>query len=1788
MLFMQTYIEIEGAREHNLKNVHLKVPHYALTVFTGISGSGKSSLAYDTLYKEGQRRFIESLSPYARQFLGQMEKPKVDRIEGLSPAVCIDQKRRGFSSRSTVGTITEIYDHLRLLFSRLGTPYCPSCHIEVVTQSIDQITSVVLQDYRGEQALILAPMIVERKGEYRKELAEWKSDGFVRVRVDGKVYRLDEEIPMQRYSKHSLELVIDRIVLDPMNKGRITESIDHALQCAQGKVAIALDSGVYRIFSKERACPQCGFSIPELEPRLFSFNNDQGACSLCQGRGVEERFDPELIVPDPGLSISHGALECIKKDGQLIFSSYGLDHIEGMALYYGISLDLPWKETPENFRNAVLWGTQDYPPLENKKSKKDFPVFPGLIPLMDKVYSQYNLPQYKRFMQISICKECNGMRLKKESLHVLFRGKNIAELSALTTQELHSFFQALSLKEEERLIGKEIFKEIEARLRFLIHVGLPYLTLERRANTLAGGEMQRIRLARQLGANLQGVLYILDEPSIGLHPRDNARLLKALGDLRDSGNTVVVIEHDEETMRAADLIVDIGPGAGSHGGEVVVQGDLDDIQKSQLSPTGRYLSFKEEIPLPSSRRKPSQGWIKLSGISANNLKNIDVEIPLGIFAVVTGVSGSGKSTLVDDVLHKALARELHNSGEIPGKYSQILGIENLDKVIEVDQSPIGRTPRSNPVTYIKVFDEIRNLFALLPEAKVRGYTPGRFSFNVSGGRCEHCQGAGYKEIEMQFLANVLIPCEECNERRFNRETLEIEYKGKNIFDILDMTVAEACEFFTNHPKISPVLETLLDVGMGYIKLGQPSPTLSGGEAQRIKLVRELRRRDTGKTLYILDEPTTGLHFADIKKLLYALNKLVAKGNSVLVIEHNLDVIKVADWIIDLGPEGGEGGGRIVATGTPEMIMACPESYTGIALKSYINHTIAQYSRQKNQKAQSRDMMIYGATKHNLKNITVRIPKEKMTVVTGVSGSGKSSLVFDTLFAEGQRAFLESLSTYARRFLGRLDHGDVESVEGLAPAIAIDQKSISANPRSTVATMTEIYDYLRILYARAGTAHCPECDRPLKAYTPTSASLEIISNPDKGYGLVLAPLYFPGSKKFFTLDSPAALREYAIHLLSKGFTRILIGGEQHRLDELPKDLSKRVPIHLVIDRLQNLEANATRMAEAMENAFSVGHKVAFFYLESKNMLKSFCTLPACVECDYYQEEELHPRMFSFNHYQGACPKCDGLGTLAEYDCPECEGARLKQKYLYIKIQGLSISDFCKLKVDESLEFLENLQLDKNRAVIAQDVVKEIKNRLHFLSDVGLQYLSLERRGNTLSGGEAQRIRLATQIGNRLVGVLYVLDEPTVGLHQRDTERLLTTLRSLVDNGNTVVMVEHDPQCIQSADHILEMGPGAGSQGGKIVVEGTIDDVKNCKLSPTGMYLAKKRKIKTRVALPTSQKHLRIEKACLHNLKEISVSFPLERLTVVTGVSGSGKSSLVVDILQNALTSQQSAFAKDIIQGTPKDGFDRITGLRHLSRLVVVDQTPLSRTPRSNPATYCDIFTPIRNLFASMPGAKARGFNAGRFSFNHPDGRCEVCEGRGLVQIEMHFLSDVWVTCKACQGKRYLEETLAVHYKGKNIAQVLDLDINEAIEFFQAQNAIMKRLRILQDIGLGYLKLGQATSTLSGGEAQRLKLAAELSSPGQGQTLYIMDEPTTGLHASDVQTLLSVLDKLVNAGNSVVVIEHNLDVISSADWVIDLGPEGGEEGGTVVYTGDPKGMLKNKQSHTGKSMQKFFSR
>ena len=1914
-------LAIRGAREHNLRGINLDLPKGKLIVFTGVSGSGKSSLAFDTLYAEGQRRYVESLSSYARQFLGQLPKPDVDLLAGLSPSISIQQKAASRNPRSTVGTITEIHDFLRVLFARVGDGYCPTCNKPIAGQGREQILARVESLPHGTPVLILAPLVKGQKGEFKDLFEDLRKKGYLRVRIDGEVSRLEEDPRLDRRIKHHIEVVVDRLRVQPSDRSRLAEAMEAALGLGKGEMVVSVlpeDSSrpasasrekptEDMLFSSNHACSSCGVSYAEPTPQMFSFNSPAGMCRDCDGLGKRHAFDPELLVPDESLSLRTGAIAIL---GKLTAMGRWRRHIyEGVATSLGINLKTPWKDLPTEHRNWILHGSGDRHITYEWKQRggtvwKHGGTWEGVIPQLmagfRKVASGPRRMQLEKYMRVRHCDTCSGARLNAQARAARVANITLPDLESWPMSQVSAWLEperggmSQNLDLRRRTIASELIKEIRGRVQFLMDVGLHYLTLERSAPTLSGGEAQRIRLAGQIGCGLVGVLYILDEPSIGLHPRDNDRLIQSLLRLRDLGNTVIVVEHDEDTMRAADWVVDFGPGPGIRGGQVVAEGPLPSILNHPDSLTAQYLSGRMVIPIPPERRPGNGHAITIRGARHHNLKNINARFPLGTFLCVTGASGSGKSSLVNDILRNALAatdadaegEEGSATKDRAGLHDTIEGTDHIDKVICIDQSPIGRTPRSNPATYIKLFDQIREMFALTTEAKARGFTAGRFSFNRPGGRCESCEGNGSTKLEMDFLADVWLKCPVCEGKRYNHETLQVKFKGKSIHDILEMDVATALAHFESVPKARTILATLAAVGLDYIHLGQPAPTLSGGEAQRVKLARELSRRDTGRTLYILDEPTTGLHFEDIRKLLEVLQRLVDAGNTVVVIEHNLDVIKTADWIIDMGPDGGGGGGEIVVEGTPETVSRHPESHTGMALAPVLGiRRPAKKGKQALAKNRAKviaepmdRLVVRGASQHNLAHLDLEIPRGKTSVFCGPSGSGKSSLALDTIYAEGQRRYMESLSSYARQFLGQVGKPRFDQITGLSPAISIEQKTTSRSPRSTVATVTEIHDYLRVLYSRLGTLHCPRCQVPVGARSTDEIIAAVQAMPPDSRIYIASPIDRRGQETH---------QELLDSLRRDGYTRVRIDGVTCSIDEAPAiDHRRKHAIEVVVDRLVIRSAQRSRMADSIEKALGLGKGVMRVIRvddripETSWLVEQYSRILSCPQCGRGYER-LNPHHFSFNSPLGWCQSCEGLGVqkgtqtnlvfrdrgssladgalaawpdlkedpafesmaqslarhggfdlntpwedlsnsakimvidgcgeewieasgilagaqfqyrglnpamaqlarsspavrerldalVGEVPCGACRGARLRPEpaacRLSLGATSFNMAELQNLELAKSLAIFTEYATSGNHPAVASDLVREITNRLGFLVSTGLHYLSLDRPAPTLSGGESQRIRLASQIGSGLTGVLYVLDEPTIGLHPRDNRLLLDALRHLRDLGNTLIIVEHEREVILDADYLVDFGPGAGKEGGQIVAAGIPAAMLKSGVSPTGQYLTGDKAL----PVPATRRHtsplrtLAIVGARQNNLKNIRLAIPLGCFVAVTGVSGSGKSSLVNEVLRDTLLRRLHRAI------TPAASVDNILGCEHIDKVIDVGQDPIGNSPLSNAATYTGLFDLIRELFAKMPESRVRGWQPRRFSFNKPGGRCETCEGNGQRKIEMHFLPDVWVECEACCGKRFNAETLAVKYKGKSISDVLSMRVDEALEFFGSIPKVRRAVQTLADVGLGYLELGQPAPTLSGGEAQRVKLATELARPSTGKTLYILDEPTTGLHFSDIEKLLFVLHRLVDQGNTVLVVEHNLDVIKNADWVIDLGPEAGPGGGTVVAQGSPESIV-----------------
>jgi excinuclease ABC subunit A len=1793
-------IRITGARQNNLRDLSLDLPLGELTVITGVSGSGKSSLAFDTLYAEGQRRYVETFSPYARQFLDRMDRPQVDRIEGIPPAIAIDQTNPVRTSRSTVGTMTEINDHLKLLFARAGVLHCRNCSQPVHRDTPASILESLRTRTAKEDPRLLICFQVTRPAtlpakEFRALL---ESQGYVRFLEEAGADTL-------------LTVVQDRLRLGNAETARVGEAIEAALRSGRGRMQVhSLDdagetAAIWR-YSSQLHCAECDISYQEASPSHFSFNSPLGACDTCRGFGRVIGVDYDLVIPDRTKALAAGAI----KPWQTATGKECQDDMVRHAPAAGIPLNVAWQDLNAEQQHWVLQG-------DGKKGRKHWYGVKSYFDYLErKAYKMHVRVLLSRYRSYTECPDCKGARLKPESLLWRLGPYNAQALSLLPAARAREFFDHFTLPPPLTDADSLLMQEIRARLGYLCEVGLGYLTLDRQSRTLSGGEVQRINLTTALGTSLVNTLFVLDEPSIGLHPRDMSRVIAVMQKLRDAGNTLVVVEHDPQIMLTADRLIDMGPGAGEHGGQILYNGTPAGVTSAKSSLTGDYLSGRRSIAATTADENTanwSRGSLVLEGATLHNVQNATLRVPLCKLVCVTGVSGSGKSTLITELLYPALQRSFGKPVESNGHFTRMTGQEALHGVVLVDQSPIGRTTRSNPASFVGAFDPIRALFAKLPEAVERKYTAGTFSFNSGNGRCPECGGNGFEHVEMQLLADVYLRCAACDGKRFRDEILELRIDGANgaradIAAVLAMTVTEALVFFAKAPEVLKRLQPLADVGLSYVRLGQPVPTLSGGEAQRLKLAGHLADTDsTDRQLLIFDEPTTGLHFEDIAQLMRAFGKLTARGHSLLIIEHNLDVIGAADWLIEMGPEGGDAGGRIIAEGTPAVFRAAKTGHTGAALATYLLTADAVRDQgaatKRVAKTPPRTIEVRGAHEHNLKNINVSIPHGAMTVVTGVSGSGKSTLAFDIIFGEGQRRYLESLNAYARQFVQPAARADADSVTGIPPTIAIEQRTSRGGRKSTVATLTEVYPFLRLLFVKLGVQHCPDCDLPIEPLSPDAIAARILKQHRQRTVNLYAPLV--SSRK-------GLYNELARWAQKKGYAELRVDGKLVPTARWPKLARHRThDIELPLGELAISAQNEPRLRELIATGLDAGKGVLL--LEAGGKTQSFSSRRACPGCGT-GFAELDPRLFSYNSSKGWCESCFGTGLeigefdaeqtgeesawleeAADHSCSSCEGQRLNPLALAVKFRENSIADLAALSVADLATFLSKLKLAAREQAIAADLMKEITGRLQFLERVGLAYLSLDRAAPTLSGGETQRLRLAAQLGSNLRGVCYVLDEPTIGLHPRDNRLLLDALAELGQGRNTLVVVEHDEETIRRADHVLDLGPGAGSRGGQVVAEGTMADLMRSPASITGRCLrapmqhpeTPRRAVVRRGSKATAM--LRVEGISLHNLDKLDVELPLGRLIALTGVSGSGKSTLALDVLQPELARAVAHKGK----AQKPQLCSALHGANQIERVMEVDQTPIGKTPRSCPATYVGFWDAIRRVFAGTTEAGIRGYTAGRFSFNTEGGRCTACQGQGIRTVEMNFLPDVKVLCDVCKGQRFDAETLSVRWRDKSIGDVLAMSVDDAVEFFRSHASIAHALQLMQEVGLGYLTLGQQSPTLSGGEAQRLKLVTELARirPATGATgsrgaLYILDEPTVGLHMADVERLITVLHRLADAGNTVLVVEHNLDVIAEADWIIDLGPEAGPAGGRIVTAGPPSTVRAHRNSRTGAELASFM--
>lgn len=1851
-------IEIKGAHQNNLKHIDLTLPLGSFTVVTGVSGSGKSSLVFETLYAEGQRQYIETFSPYARQFLERLPHPKVQSLTGVPPAIAIDQNDTIKTTRSTVGTMSEVNDYLKLLFANHGTLFCPHDGQEIACFSAGHIVEDIQKkaqifDPNGKlyvQFEVHAPLSYSEE-DIRAHLS---SQGFTKI------------AHIDTFETHRVYHVIaDRFKVQRLETARLTNAVETALDKGHGQVQVLVidsDEASHTLgrYGNRRQCPNCQRTFKAAQPNLFSFNSPIGACESCKGFGRVMEFDLQKAIPDPTKSVFEGAIVPLTKPSAQTIAGELTQalKLQGISIYKAI-------EDYSDEEMAFLLHGRVLNTLAPNRWQGLYHWYHSLEKAMHKVSNRILLAHYRKYVT---CPSCLGSHLKPDALHwrigqaplqSLTRalhpsadnelseqayaqqpGLNIHEMMLMPIDELQKFFNDFA-HQNTNPATELLIREITARLNYLVNVGLGYLTLDRQSRTLSGGEVQRLHLTSALGTNLVNTLFVLDEPSIGLHPRDMSRINQILKNLHQSGNTLVVVEHDPQVMLCGQRLVDLGPAAGAQGGQIIFNDTVEAIFDAK-TPTADYLSGRRRIDRTPKSEDQLQSFISFKHCTHNNLKDIEVRFPLNALSVVCGISGSGKSSLIADTVVPLLTQ----TTETQQHHVYPRPDQCFDETIFMDQATIGATSRATIASYLDVFTWMREVFLAKAHQShpLQSLDLGLFSFNSPVGRCPTCEGSGLESIDLQFMAEVQLPCPDCQGQRYNKKALSVyvtldDQNTYNISDVLNLTVEQALQAFKSHEAICRRLQILELVGLEYLTLQQSLSSLSGGERQRLKLAKKLvegltqsSRSQQKRFCFIFDEPTTGLHFSDIEKLIHVFNTLIQLGHTVIVIEHNLDVIHCADWIVELGPEGGHLGGHLVFEGSVKALRQ-QQTYTAQYLNAWEavldnpkahlsffdfhkdsvpSEKVPANALLSNANPNTHAIEIFGAREHNLKNINLSIPRDQLTVITGPSGSGKSTLAFDILFAEGQRRFLSTINAYARTMVQPPPAPDVDLIRGIPPTVALEQRTTRGGQRSTVGTITSIYHYLRLIYLALGVQYCPSCQVPTKQNSlediVTQLSAQCHAHKQT---LLLTPLVV--EKKGFHQDT--------LEMIQQNFKGAVIDGQLYDTHTLTGLTLERYKSHTIYGLIQTIEPQASlekdvyheNLSQRIQDFFHaypqsslgvVSYDHTTHALEQALKTTHFynCT-QGCPQCarSFMQSD---PRLFSFNSPLGQCPTCLGTGVVTQTQktlvdgkeveetiqmpCPECENSRLNVNVRNIRWHGYGIGELGNMFMTDLLNHIEGLTLSSREQAIVGDALIEIKERLRLIIDMGLDYLSLNRSAPTLSGGEMQRLRLASQLRSTMSGVCYILDEPTIGLHSSDNTKLLNAIEKLATRGNTVLIVEHDEETIRKADHIIEIGPHAGAFGGEVVVTGSLSDLLKSPTSVTAQYLRHPIVHRPDQLLPITADtpRLTFKKIRFNTLNIDELQLPLGRLIAITGISGSGKSTLCREIIYKNLHRVDTAIEPI--------GCESIEGQHGIGFVTEVDQTPIGHTPRSCPATYLDIFTPIRNLFAQTPDAQSKGFSASRFSFNLTKGNCPTCGGQGMINLEMSFLSDVKILCEACKGSRFNEETLSVKWKGLSIADVLELRIDEAVQIFEPFPKIVTSLKLMQDVGLGYLKLGQHSPTLSGGEAQRLKLVSELAKAVTATAktklkprLYILDEPTVGLHMSDVHKLAHVMKALVKYGHTVVVIEHNLDLIAQADWIIDMGPQGGAKGGQIVGQGTAF-ELQHQNTLTGQCLKAFLNR
>ena len=1769
-------LRIRGARENNLRNVSLDIPHDQLTVITGLSGSGKSSLAFDTIYAEGQRRYIETFSPYTRQFLDKVKKPSLDLIENVRPAIAIQQKTRINNSRSTVGSITNINDYLKVIWANLASPSCPNCGIELQRWNARRLSALImrrLQDHPSRTLILAAPAAL--RASISQESARLSMLGFDRI-FDRHSEAIHNLVDFDGTKCSELWVIIERLkgalfADQSALQTHIIDSCEQAFALGSGSVilissrensrraylritqdGISRKAGLYEYeqFSSDFSCSSHNLVIPRPSAGLFSANHPYGACPECKGFGRVLTIDRAKCVPNPKLSIEQNALLCWAGE-----SARGLmRRLLRFCQKESIPTKIAWSKLTAAQQEIIF----------THRSRDFVGILPWFKRLERKIYKMHVRVFLSRYRKQEICGHCLGARLRPEALAYRLGGKSLPDIWQLPLDRLLPWLaqQLDTLRELVQLPRglEEVITQTIARLSYMLELGLPYLTLDRTARTLSGGETQRVNLASALGSELTSTQFVLDEPSVGLHSRDSARMLGAIRRLADKGNSVLVVEHDPECILAADQIVELGPHSGNRGGEVIFNGPASQWDVAQLDShiTARILE--------TSFATPS---IDFEHVKIRNLKDIKVSIPLARLVCLSGVSGSGKSTLAHEVIKPAFDARV--SGEsLPFK---VRGLDQLNSIAVIDQSPLAKTPRANVATYTDIWDTIRTRLAASEDAQSRGLSKSSFSFNVNAGRCTACDGSGFIREDMQFLSDEFILCEVCLGKRFQPTILEVQLLGKNVHELLCLSVEQAAEIFSQEPKIKQPCDLLIKIGLGHLRLGHPLSELSGGEAQRLRLIPFITATGSQPTLLIFDEPTTGLHMRDVAKLVELFYSLRARGHSILCIEHNLEVLGSADWVIDLGPEGGEAGGEVTLAG-PVSEFLKPEnakiSHSAAALQQSCRAHKRRAPDREQRPVVANELLIRGAREHNLKNITLNIPLDKIVALTGVSGSGKSTIAKDIIFAEGQRRYLDCLSPYARQFINELKRPEIDSILNVRPTICVQQHTFQPSRQSTIATISEVANYLRLLYSKAAIQYCP--DHPQQAISALSIQemAEHVLSDKRGSIRILAPVIRKKKGHHRTVIERAQLAQ-VVELRVDGVlapTRKFSEGLER---------NKVHSIEFVLARFNPEAIDRELIEQVLTQAISLGGGEVIVVSENfEYVLSSERTCRICRK-GYFRPD---PEDLSFSSKRGACPRCQGSGELNHGKiCPACEGTRLAPHARALRIVDKNIADVSSIGAPQLLEFLKAVKFPERTRSLAESICDELFARLNTLITVGLDYLALNRHCSTLSGGELQRLRLAAAIGSPLSGVLYIFDELSIGLHPVDNQAVLRLVQTLAERGNSIIIIEHDPMTIRACQHIIEVGPEAGQAGGTIVANESILEFERRADTLTALALRDDSLrnplgyLKTLAHKPVRcSEQITIRHAYVNNLKISKLQLPLGALVSVVGLSGAGKSSLLHAAIANSINLGKTVGAKTKTGATmwSHEGIT-IESDRALTRALLIDQRPIGANSRSTPASFLGVFDQIRALFASTLEAKARGWTQSFFSYNTGKGRCASCKGQGVIKLEMNFLADAEMLCDSCRGKRYSPEAESVRYQGYSISDVLMMTFDQARGVFANHRKIHEPIRRCCELGLGYLALGQGSQTLSGGEAQRLKLAAELGVAKRRDYLYLFDEPTTGLHRHDVGKLVQALRSLVESGSSVMVIEHDSDLILSCDYVLELGPGAGEKGGQVVFQGAPHELI-----------------